>query len=100
MMRNMGSSGGFSKALFGALAFMSFIWLLSVAILASGGTKTITVTASSTGNFKPLEVLGRERPVVHRDLDINYNSKRKVPNGPDPIHNRRAGKSRRPPGRA
>ncbi|KFK41422.1 hypothetical protein AALP_AA2G128700 [Arabis alpina] len=33
--------------------------------------------------------------------DLSYvTSKRKVPRGPDPIHNRRAGNSRRPPGRA
>uniref|UniRef100_A0A7N0U0R0 Uncharacterized protein n=1 Tax=Kalanchoe fedtschenkoi TaxID=63787 RepID=A0A7N0U0R0_KALFE len=34
-----------------------------------------------------------------REVDINYMSKRRVPNGADPIHNRRAGKSRRPPGK-
>ncbi|KAH6770709.1 hypothetical protein C2S52_015512 [Perilla frutescens var. hirtella] len=33
-------------------------------------------------------------------LELNYISKRKVPNGPDPIHNRGAGKSHRPPGHA
>ncbi|MFS7958699.1 hypothetical protein Hanom_Chr08g00681821 [Helianthus anomalus] len=27
-------------------------------------------------------------------------NKRRVPNGPDPIHNRRSGNSRRPPGQA
>ncbi|CAE5963619.1 unnamed protein product [Arabidopsis arenosa] len=33
--------------------------------------------------------------------DLSYVAgKRKVPRGPDPIHNRRAGNSRRPPGRA
>ncbi|MED6163183.1 hypothetical protein PIB30_077463 [Stylosanthes scabra] len=32
--------------------------------------------------------------------DFNYMSKRRVPNGPDPIHNRRAGNSGRPPGQA
>ncbi|CAD5316791.1 unnamed protein product [Arabidopsis thaliana] len=36
-----------------------------------------------------------------RNGDLSYvASKRKVPRGPDPIHNRRAGNSRRPPGRA
>ncbi|KAL1550945.1 hypothetical protein AAHA92_18845 [Salvia divinorum] len=33
-------------------------------------------------------------------LELNYMSKRRVPNGPDPIHNRGAGKSHRPPGHA
>ncbi|XP_042054446.1 uncharacterized protein LOC121799171 [Salvia splendens] len=39
----------------------------------------------------------------HRNLsklELNYTSKRRVPNGPDPIHNRGAGKSHRPPGHA
>jgi len=32
------------------------------------------------------------------DFDLNYgNVKRRVPNGSDPIHNRRAGKSGEPP---
>ncbi|CAN8239165.1 unnamed protein product [Cochlearia groenlandica] len=36
-----------------------------------------------------------------RNDDLSYiASKRKVPRGSDPIHNRRAGNSRRPPGRA
>ncbi|XP_042471841.1 CLAVATA3/ESR (CLE)-related protein 25-like [Zingiber officinale] len=35
----------------------------------------------------------------HQNLDPFYSSKRRVPNGPDPIHNRRAGKSGRPSGR-
>ncbi|CAN1153211.1 CLAVATA3/ESR (CLE)-related protein 25 [Linum perenne] len=33
------------------------------------------------------------------DLDLNYVSKRRVPNGPDPIHNRKASQSRQSPGR-
>ncbi|KAK1305831.1 CLAVATA3/ESR (CLE)-related protein 25 [Acorus calamus] len=35
-----------------------------------------------------------------RPTDFNYVSERRVPNGPDPIHNRKAGKSGQPPGRA
>ncbi|KAB2042117.1 hypothetical protein ERO13_D02G167800v2 [Gossypium hirsutum] len=38
--------------------------------------------------------------LVHQRLDLNYISRRRVPNGPDPIHNRRAGNSRRPPRQA
>ncbi|CAN6453617.1 unnamed protein product [Victoria cruziana] len=36
----------------------------------------------------------------HSKPDPINTSKRRVPNGPDPIHNRRAGKSGQPPGRA
>ncbi|KAK4750538.1 hypothetical protein SAY87_004020 [Trapa incisa] len=32
------------------------------------------------------------------NLGLNYVSKRRVPNGPDPIHNRKAVKYRQPPG--
>ncbi|CAK7332721.1 unnamed protein product [Dovyalis caffra] len=48
------------------------------------------------------EVIGREKQLVYNsELDLNYMmNKRKVPNGPDPIHNRGAGNSKRPPGRA
>ncbi|CAN4124332.1 unnamed protein product [Withania somnifera] len=37
---------------------------------------------------------------AHPKIDFNLVSKRRVPNGPDPIHNRRARSSRRPPGQA
>ncbi|CDY11628.1 BnaC06g31090D [Brassica napus] len=44
---------------------------------------------------------GKEHEDGTRHGDLSYaGSKRKVPRGSDPIHNRRAGKSRRPPGRA
>ncbi|KAK4423789.1 hypothetical protein Salat_1961800 [Sesamum alatum] len=49
-------------------------------------------------------IVGIRENEIMRDVskfDLNYsNSKRKVPNGPDPIHNRRAGSSRQPPGQA
>eukprot|EP01018_Ginkgo_biloba_P038542 Gb_27897 [translate_table: standard] len=42
--------------------------------------------------------LGKNKGPAHPDFDLNYTSmKRRVPNGSDPIHNRRAGKSREPP---
>ncbi|KAG6766413.1 hypothetical protein POTOM_030495 [Populus tomentosa] len=47
------------------------------------------------------ELIGRDQKLVYNpELDLNFvMNKRKVPNGPDPIHNRRAGNSKRPPGR-
>ncbi|KAK4429919.1 hypothetical protein Salat_1292600 [Sesamum alatum] len=41
---------------------------------------------------------GKDHRVVSK-VEINYMSKRRVPNGPDPIHNR-AGNSHQPPGQA
>ncbi|KAK4263269.1 hypothetical protein QN277_028705 [Acacia crassicarpa] len=49
------------------------------------------------------EEIGRaKKPNMNnqQELDFNYMSKRRVPNGSDPIHNRRAGNSGRPPGEA
>ncbi|XP_042497486.1 CLAVATA3/ESR (CLE)-related protein 25-like [Macadamia integrifolia] len=98
----MGRRGGSLRVFLRSLAFVSFIGFLLVEIQASEGSKTTTTTTvtSPAGNFKQLEVIGTDSQVVHPDLDINYMSKRRVPNGPDPIHNRRAGKSKQPPGRA
>ncbi|KAK1259603.1 CLAVATA3/ESR (CLE)-related protein 25 [Acorus gramineus] len=59
------------------------------------GPGRITSTSTKRNSFRHFRVKGRERPT-----DFNYVSKRRVPNGPDPIHNRKAGKSGQPPGRA
>ncbi|XP_043724709.1 CLAVATA3/ESR (CLE)-related protein 25 [Telopea speciosissima] len=85
-----------------SLVFVGFIGFLLVEIQASSGgnSKTKTTITSSTASFKQLELIGTYAPVVHPDLDLNYMSKRQVPNGPDPIHNRKAGNSKQPPGQA
>ncbi|KAK6913182.1 hypothetical protein RJ641_022783 [Dillenia turbinata] len=45
------------------------------------------------------KLIERETHIArHWDSDFNYVSKRRVPSGPDPIHNRRARKAREPPG--
>lgn len=84
----MGSSLSF-KALFGALAVGWLICLLLIGNLESGGNSTSTLTTTqSTANLQRAEALGREKFIDHPELDLNYMSKRRVPNGPDPIHNR------------
>ncbi|GMP94273.1 hypothetical protein CsSME_00043785 [Camellia sinensis var. sinensis] len=95
----MGCGGMVSKALFGALALAGFFWLLLVGILETGGTDATTrLNLQKAGSLKHMEMLeGREK---EKPVDLNYMSKRRIPNGPDPIHNRRAGNSRRPPGQA
>ncbi|KAK6241999.1 hypothetical protein QQP08_006882 [Theobroma cacao] len=101
------TSSLFSKALFGTLVVLGFILVLLVGTLQSEGNETKTTlrteTSSSTGKLQEhAKVLGRGKSLIdgHPQLDLNYMSKRRVPNGPDPIHNRRAGNSRRPPGQA
>ncbi|GAB4839883.1 hypothetical protein Ancab_020592 [Ancistrocladus abbreviatus] len=69
------------------------LWLAGV--IASRETRASVVAPPSH-----LEVTGQGRLVVQPKMDFNSMSKRKVPNGPDPIHNRRAGNSRQPPGQA
>ncbi|KAA8530294.1 hypothetical protein F0562_005003 [Nyssa sinensis] len=97
---SMGGRGKVLSASIGAVSFMAFIWFLFVGVLSNWETKTTTVTIPSTSNPKLLKLIGTERHAVYRDLDLNYVSKRRVPNGPDPIHNRRAWNSRQLPGQA
>ena len=78
-----------SRIVFGALVFLGLIWFSYVGVIANQTTKpTRVITISSSGNFKHLKLIGREEHAVHQDWDLNYVSKRRVPNGPDPIHNR------------
>lgn len=89
------TSSLFSKALFGTLVVLGFILVLLVGTLQSEENETKTTlrteTSSSTGKLQEhAKVLGRGKSLIdgHPQLDLNYMSKRRVPNGPDPIHNR------------
>lgn len=80
---------------------VGLVCLLVLGSLDSGeGTRQAT-TQWSSEKVKHERVVGRDnKPINRAELDFNYMSKRRVPNGPDPIHNRRAGNSGRPPGQA
>ncbi|KAI6671219.1 hypothetical protein NL676_006104 [Syzygium grande] len=99
MMRNNNIRA--SRALFTALAFLGLIWFLFSGIHASLAAKSAKVTVpvppsvQVSGRTKPL---AREREAAYWDLDLNYVIRRRVPSGPDPIHNRRAVIYRQPPG--
>ncbi|KAL7261011.1 hypothetical protein ACSBR1_006637 [Camellia fascicularis] len=95
----MGSSGRAVKAVFGSLVLVGFIWLLLVGVSHSKTRETNT-SSWLGGRFKRLETIGSEKLDVQPRSDLNFMSKRRVPNGPDPIHNRRIGNSRQPPGHA
>lgn len=87
----MDGRSGVLMILFRALVFLGLIWFSSVGVIANRATKptrVTTTTISSSGNFKHLKLIGRQEHAVHQDWDLNYVSKRRVPNGPDPIHNR------------
>lgn len=98
----MGSRGRFLKALFGILTLVGFVYLLLVGMLETGESQTKTMNLSgSAASFKHMKLVFGDGEKVGTNSDlINYMSKRRVPNGPDPIHNRRAGNSGRPPGQA
>ncbi|TKY58564.1 CLAVATA3/ESR (CLE)-related protein 25 [Spatholobus suberectus] len=87
------------RFLLGAL-LVGVVCILVVGSLGSGVRKPTTLSTQTAENLKQEHVIGRDKPVDRAELDINYMSKRRVPNGPDPIHNRKAGNSGRPPGLA
>lgn len=96
------------KVLLAAVATVMLVLILLVGALESGATKMTTRTQTVLDRVAKddlkhhEELIGRDQKLVYNpELDLNFvMNKRKVPNGPDPIHNRRAGNSRRPPGRA
>ena len=87
-----GDGGGVmrvSKATCVAFVLVISVWFLLMGIVTSGEIKTHTATAStSLGNHKHAVLLGKKRHYVPVKLDPINGSKRRVPNGPDPIHNR------------
>ncbi|KAK4376767.1 hypothetical protein RND71_003063 [Anisodus tanguticus] len=89
----------FSKGFLGFLVLLGFVWLLLVEVFENGGTRMNVHQAEGImKNSKHMKT--HKRNSVHSMIEFNFVSKRRVPNGPDPIHNRRARSSRRPPGQA
>ncbi|XP_035549539.1 uncharacterized protein LOC118349314 [Juglans regia] len=78
------------RVVFGALALVGVIFLFTASSQRSGRTEIApTLTSDSEGNSKlDAYVMGRGNFIDHPELDLNYMSKRRVPNRPDPIHNR------------
>ncbi|KAL3720202.1 hypothetical protein ACJRO7_005088 [Eucalyptus globulus] len=97
MMRNNNIRA--SRALYTALAFLGLIWFLSSGIHMSRTAKSATVplpvppSVQVSGRTKPLT---RDGDPAYRDLNLNFVIRRRVPSGPDPIHNR-AVINRQPP---
>ncbi|XP_030447803.1 uncharacterized protein LOC115670633 [Syzygium oleosum] len=95
----------YAKFILRALAALSLVWLLAFATAEAAGGRGAALNPPlkdrSKGQAKNSEVMDREKKLAFRpQSDLNYMSKRRVPNGPDPIHNRRAGNSKQPPGQA
>ncbi|KAI4351546.1 hypothetical protein L6164_005903 [Bauhinia variegata] len=83
----MGVGGVKSRRfLFGALLSLCVIWFMFLAISANRHTRKTVTVPSSVVISKHLNLVGIERH--HLNSGMTYVSKRRVPNGPDPIHNR------------
>ncbi|XP_058772388.1 CLAVATA3/ESR (CLE)-related protein 25-like [Vicia villosa] len=85
-----------SRFLFRVLVVVGFVCFMFFGSLVSGGRTVQTTSTTTKLDDEQVDVVGNH----DAQLDFNYMSKRRVPNGPDPIHNRRAGNSGRPPGQS
>ncbi|KAI3452788.1 hypothetical protein Pfo_009451 [Paulownia fortunei] len=103
----MSSTSKLLKVLLRLLVLLGVVGFLIVGAAENGGRKMknglLNARAAAAGNMKQHVEgnMGREKHSrALSKFDLNYTSKRRIPNGPDPIHNRRAGNSRQPPGQA
>jgi hypothetical protein len=83
------SSYFFSRFFFRVLVLVGFVCFMIFGNLVSGG-RTGQTTTRQWSEERVLKHDDEHVVVVNHDaqLDFNYMSKRRVPNGPDPIHNR------------
>lgn len=86
----MGRSGRTLRAMLSGLGCMLCIGLLVCLAMQSGTTQGAKATPPSVANMEsfvtPTTRVGR--PMESMSLDPFVATKRRVPNGPDPIHNR------------
>lgn len=67
---------------------VGLVCLVVVGSLGSGGGTREPTTQWFAEGLKHGQVMGRDKAANHKELDFNYMSKRRVPHGSDPIHNR------------
>ncbi|KAD3641038.1 hypothetical protein E3N88_30302 [Mikania micrantha] len=81
------------RVVFRAVFLVGFCWFLLFST-----TIHARLTVPSIPSFGGFKSQGR---ITRKDgSTLNYVSKRRVPNGPDPIHNRRTRNTGQPPNRA
>ncbi|XP_027154535.1 CLAVATA3/ESR (CLE)-related protein 25 [Coffea eugenioides] len=96
----MRGSGRALRATAGAVVFAAvlLLWFLLFSIVANNASDKAATRISSTRNLSILTLIAsRSRYLPRRPPKYISVSKRRVPAGPDPIHNRRARSSRLPP---
>lgn len=74
-----------SRGLLRSLFLLGFLCLLCVGMVSNQQRRLATSTVLSSRSF---ELIGKQRIAGHQASHIHFVSKRRVPNGPDPIHNR------------
>ncbi|KAI3713191.1 hypothetical protein L1987_71764 [Smallanthus sonchifolius] len=79
------------RVAFRVVFLVGFCWFLLFATTIHART-----AVPSAASFEVFKSQGKTRD----GSVLNYVSKRRVPNGPDPIHNRRTRNTRQPPDRA
>jgi len=86
---DMGAGGVMScrRLLLGALVSLGVIWFVFLAISENRHTKR-TVLVPMNVISKHLKLVSMQRHALHSNSRLFIVSKRRVPNGPDPIHNR------------
>lgn len=83
-----GRSEKATKALLTAFAIASILWLSLIGVVMSTDTTPVSFGKDSINNHGDEVTIRTRKLLGNPTMDINYMSKRRVPNGPDPIHNR------------
>ncbi|CAN6280934.1 unnamed protein product [Urochloa humidicola] len=96
------SAGSVRRAAAAALAILFGALVLMALVMDDGEEAALPASDAATGGRRMMFRADREQRTLQdfRADDPFQDSKRRVPNGPDPIHNRGTGKSGRSPGRA
>lgn len=81
----MVGNGRILRGLLRSLFVLGLLCLLCFGMISNQPRRLATSTVLSS---KSLEFIGKQRIAGHHVSHIHYVSKRRVPNGPDPIHNR------------
>lgn len=93
-IKNMDTSFRFSfscrRLFFGALLSLGIMWFmfLTISTMNHQTKRTILVPMNVNVLSRQLKLVSMQRHALHSDSRLVIVSKRRVPNGPDPIHNR------------
>ncbi|XP_057447552.1 CLAVATA3/ESR (CLE)-related protein 25 [Lotus japonicus] len=99
--QDMGVGGvSLRRLLLGALVSVGVIWFMFLVAISVNSKTKRTVLVPINVISKHLKLVGMQRHALHSNSGMIFVSKRRVPNGPDPIHNRKAVKYRQPPTQA